>query len=41
MKLFKEHRASSFNEPDDKTLTKSKPLPKFPSNLPLKGVANP
>ena len=41
MKLFKEHRASSFNEPDDKTLTKSKPLSIFYSNFPLLGVANP
>ena len=41
MKLFEEHRASSFNEPDDKTLTKSKPLSISSSNFPLLGVANP
>ena len=41
MKLFEEHRASSFNEPDDQTLTKSKRLPICPPNLPVIGVANP
>lgn len=40
MKLFEEHRASSFNEPDDKSLTKSKPLSISSSNFPLLGVAN-
>ena len=41
MKLFKEHRASSFNEPEDKTLTKSKAPPQISPHLPLIGVANP
>ena len=39
MKLFKEHRASSFNEPEDKTLTKSEALPRFSHHQPLIGVA--
>ncbi len=30
MMLFQEHRASLFNETDDKTLTESKPLSLFP-----------
>ena len=38
MKLFEEHRASSYNEAQEKALTKSKP---FPHNFPLKCVANP
>lgn len=38
MKLFEEHRASSYNETQEKALTKSKP---FPHNFPIICVANP
>ena len=41
MKLFREHRASSFNESEDKTLTKGKAPSQFSHHQPLIGVANP
>ena len=41
MKLFREHRASSFNESEDKTLTKSEAPSQFSHHQPLIGVANP